>query len=76
MASYNQLMQMDEEEILRLIKGENDRIEPEVGAAFLNYRFNRKLLEQNKQLAYATWVLAVVTAVLAIITWFHKSVCS
>ena len=68
MASHQDLMRMDEEEILKRIKNEGHGIETEVGVAYLEHRFYRRLLGQNRWLVWATWVLAVMAIVSMIIS--------
>jgi len=39
----------------------------------LSSKHQKKILDSNKKLVYGTWVLAITTAILAVITWCTKS---
>ena len=67
MASHKDMMAMNEEGILKLIKGEQDTIEPEVGAAYLEHKLHQRLIKQNWWLVTATWGLVVAT--IAMVLW-------
>lgn len=58
-------------EIIEAMESHNLRLPPNAKEALPLYTlyYEEKLLGQNKMLVIATWALALVTIILAVITW-------